>query len=532
MSEIGEIELIFLFLLVFVVVFGLLALKIGRPYPIVMVTGGLLLGFVPGIPAISLNPDLIFVVVLPPLLYAAAWVTSWREFRHNLLNIFLLAFGLVGFTVVGVALFAPRIFEGFDWRLGLVLGAVVAPTDAIAATAIARRVGLPSRIADLIDGESLVNDATGLLALQFGTAILVHNQVPTLSEGILTLAWLMAGGTGLGLLVGVVAVYITRRINDGPIEIAFSILTPYVAYLAAQAVHASGVLAVVTCGLFLSRRSAKLFSPSIRIQARSVWESLNFVLNGLVFVLIGLQLPAILASIGGYRFSSLLLRGVIFSVLLILLRLVWVFPGAGVSWIVRTRLLRRHEPRPRASHIFVVGWTGMRGVVSLASALALPTLLADGSPFPNRTLIVFLAFCVIFSTLVLQGSTLPPIIRALGLAGASGLDGEEREARRIVIEAAVSHLEDAQEKDVKESAPLYEELTRHYRQRLASLQLGEGTREDVADRVRFIQLFLEALHVERETAIRLRDESRINDEVLRRIERELDLTESRLGLVR
>jgi NhaP-type Na+/H+ or K+/H+ antiporter len=212
MSEIGEVQVVFLLLLFFVVVFGLLARKLGIPYPIVMVMGGLLLGFVPGVPNITLNPDLVFLVVLPPLLYAAAWTVSWRDFRYNLVSILLLAFGLVGFTVAAVALIAPSVFEHFDWRLGFVLGAVVAPTDALAATSIARRVGLPGRIVDILEGESIANDATGLVALQFATAIVVQKQVPTLSSGALTFAWLIAGGIGLGLLIGFVVYYIERRI--------------------------------------------------------------------------------------------------------------------------------------------------------------------------------------------------------------------------------------------------------------------------------------------------------------------------------
>ena len=529
MSGIGELELVFLLLLVFIVVFGLLARRLGTPYPIVMVIGGLLLGFVPGIPAITLNPDVVFLVVLPPLLYAAAWNTSWRDFHYNLVSIFLLAFGLVGFTVAAIALIAPHVFQGFDWRLGFVLGAVVAPTDAIAATSIARRVGLPRRIVDILEGESLINDASGLLALQFATAIVVQRQVPTVSSDLLTFAWLIAGGIAVGLLVGLIAYSIEQRIDDGPIEITLSILIPYAAYLAAEEVHASGVLAVVACGLFLSRRSANFFSPAVRIQVWSVWGSLNYVLNGLVFVLIGLQLPAIRESIRGYSVQTLLVDGAVFSVFLILLRLAWVFPGAGVAWLVRTRLLHQNEKPPRARAVFVLGWTGMRGVVSLAAALALPVVLSDGSAFPQRNLIVFLTFCVICVTLVLQGITLPPLIRALGLAGAAGPDCEEQEARRIVIEAAVSHLEDAKERDSAEAAALYEDLTGHYRQRLAGLQYGDGNQGDKADHERHLDLSLEALRVERETAIRLRDEGRINDEVLRRIERELDLNESRIA---
>src|SRR5438045_523461 len=202
MSEIGTVELIFLLLLLFVAVFGVIARKLKTPYPIVMVIGGLLLSFVPGIPGIALNPDLIFLVVLPPLLYSSAWTTSWRDFRYNLVSILLLAVGLVGFTLRGVALVAPNVFPGFDWRLGLALGAVVAPTDAIAATSIARRVGLPGRIVDILEGESLINDATGLLALEFATAIVVHKRVPTLSSGVPTLLWLTLGVVALRLVVG------------------------------------------------------------------------------------------------------------------------------------------------------------------------------------------------------------------------------------------------------------------------------------------------------------------------------------------
>ncbi len=528
MNEIGKVELVFLLLLLFIVVFGLIARRLGTPYPIVMVIGGLLLGFIPGIPRIDLNPDLVFLVVLPPLLYAAAWTTSWRDFRYNFVSIFLLAFGLVGFTVFAVSLIAPRVFAGFDWRLGFVLGAVVAPTDAIAATSIARRVGLPRRIVDILEGESLINDATGLLALQFATAIVVQRQVPTLSTGILTFVWLTAGGIAVGLLAGSVVYYIERRIEDGPIEITLSILVPYATYLAADELHASGVLAVVACGLFLSRRSANFFSASVRLQAWSVWEALNFVLNGLVFVLIGLQLPAIRASIREYSLSTLVMDGAVFSILLILLRLIWVFPGAGIAWLIRTRLLHQREKLPRARQIFILGWTGMRGVVSLAAALALPALLADGSPFPQRNLIVFLTFCVICVTLVLQGVTLPPLIRALGLAGGAGPNCEEQEARRIVIDAALSHLKDAKEKDSKEADAIYEDLTRHYYQRLASLQPGGSNQAATTGLDRHLELSLEALRVERETAVRLRNEGRINDDVLRRMERELDLSESRI----
>ncbi|MGB6596764.1 MAG: cation:proton antiporter, partial [Candidatus Acidiferrum sp.] len=246
-------ELVFLLLLVFVVVFAVLARKLQTPYPIVLVIAGLLLSFLPGIPKVTLNPDVVFLVVLPPLLYYGAWLTPWREFRFNLVSICLLAFGLVGFTVAGVAATAKWVFAGFDWRLGFVLGAVVATTDAIAATSIAKRVGLPQGIVDILEGESLLNDATGLLALEFGVAMVVTGETPTFGAGLLRLSYLTIAGVVLGLLVGIVVESIHKRIDDGPIEITLSIIVPYAAYLAAEAIHSSGVLAVVACGLYMSR---------------------------------------------------------------------------------------------------------------------------------------------------------------------------------------------------------------------------------------------------------------------------------------
>src|SRR5882757_1133514 len=270
---IHAIQIVFLILLLFVVIFAALARKLQTPYPIVLVVAGLLLSFIPGIPKISLNPDVIFLVVLPPLLYAAAWLTSWRDFKFNLVSILLLAFGLVGFTVWGVAETSRWIFPGFDWRLGFVLGAVVATTDAIAATAIAKRIGLPQRIVDILEGESLVNDATGLLALEFAIAMVVDGRTPTVGEGVIRIAYLVGAGLLLGLLVGVVAEWIEHHIDDGPIEIVLSVLIPYATYLAAETIHTSGVLAVVACGLYLSNKSSHFYSPNVRIQVWAVWDA-------------------------------------------------------------------------------------------------------------------------------------------------------------------------------------------------------------------------------------------------------------------
>jgi monovalent cation/hydrogen antiporter len=264
-TSVHGIELVFLLLLLFVIVFASLARKLQLPYPIVLVVAGLVLSFIPGIPKITMSPDLIFLAVLPPLLYAGAWFTSWRDFSYNIVSILFLAFGLVGFTVWGVAEAAHWSFIHFDLRLGVVLGAVVATTDTIAATSIAKRIGLPPRIVDILEGESLVNDATGLLALEFGVAMVVQGQTPTIGAGFVRLTYLIGVGIAIGLVIAVIVQKIERYLDDGPIEIVLSIMVPYVAYLAAEAASASAVLAVVTCGLYLGRRESQLFSPSVRL---------------------------------------------------------------------------------------------------------------------------------------------------------------------------------------------------------------------------------------------------------------------------
>lgn len=432
-AGIHEVRLLLLLLLLFVTAFAALARRLQTPYPIVLVIAGLALSFVPGIPNITLDHNLIFLVVLPPLLYAAALATSWRDFSRNLVSIAMLAFGLVGFTVLGVAEVGPWLFSGFDWRISFVLGAAVATTDAIAATSIARRIGLPKSIVHLLEGESLLNDAAGLLALEFAMAMVVAGQNLTVGSSLLRLVYLTVVGIGMGLIFGRVVEWLEHRIDDGPIEIAVSILVPYAADLTAEAIHASGVLAVVAAGLYLGRKNSKIQSADVRLQARAVWSSLEFILNGFVFFLIGLQLPSILAGVSELSVGKVVLYGVIFSVLLILLRVLWTFPGMYLAHFVRGRLLHRNEDWPGARRIFVVGWTGMRGVLALAAAMSLPETIADGSPFPHRDLIIFLTFSVILVTLVVQGLTLPPLIRALGLAGTPGRNASSGKPARSCL---------------------------------------------------------------------------------------------------
>lgn len=525
-SNVQAVEFVFLLLLLFVTAFGALAKRLKVPYPIVMVIGGGLLALLPGIPRVELSPDLIFFVILPPLLYAAAWTTSWREFSKNLVNILFLAIGLVFFTVFGVAVGAPYLLSGFDWKLGLVLGAIIAPTDALAASTIAERIGLPKRIKDVLEGESLVNDATGLLALEFGIALVVRGQTLTVKEGVLRLLYLIIAGIAVGLLTGFIVEWIERRIDDGPIEIAISILTPYAAYLSAEAAQASGVLAVVTCGLLLSRRSSDFFSPGVRLQAWSVWEALDFILNGIVFVLIGLQLRTVLTEIRGYDTKALIISGALFSSLIIALRIIWVYPGAHAAYWIRCRI-HQPMPKPTKASIAIIGWTGMRGVIALAAAMALPHNLPDGSPFPQRNVIIFLAFSVILVTLVLQGLTLPNFVRMLGLAETSGHNQEEEEARRQMVQAALSFLQEIRRTDEGQFAQLYDDIAGHYQQRLDALdEVDIDGHYTNGMHKRMTELSRDLLRVERQTAVRLRNEGRIDDQTLRDLEYELDLREA------
>jgi CPA1 family monovalent cation:H+ antiporter len=532
-SNVHAAEIIFLLLLLFVVVFGALAKRLRIPYPIVMVVGGLLLSLTPRIPRIELNPDLVFFVILPPLLYSAAWQTSWREFSYNLVSILSLAFGLVTFTVLGVTALGHWFLPGFDWRVGVVLGAVVAPTDAIAATSIAKRVGLPKRIVDILEGESLLNDASALLALEFGLALLVGGERPSFAFGLLRLIYLTAAGVMIGLVIGAIVHAVEHRVDDGPIEIALSILTPYVAYLTADSIHASGVLAVVACGLYLSRQSSHFFSAGVRLQVWAVWESLTFILNGLVFVLIGLQLHYVLGNIRGYNFSTLAVYAALFSAFLIVLRLIWIFPGAYVSNLIRRRILKQDEPLAGARSLFVVGWTGMRGVISLAAAIALPQAFKDGAPFTQRSMVVFLAFSAILVTLVLQGLTLPALIRRLGLSANSGShSGEEQDARRSILKSALQYLDEMRENAAPGIAEVYDDISHHYQARLASLDENPSSASEAlapAFYKQYVEVTRKLLKIERQTAVRLRNERRISDELLRELERELDLSESKFA---
>lgn len=535
-DHLQSIQTVLLGLLFFVALFAGLARRWNIPYPIVLVVVGLLLSLVPRIPRVGLSPDLVFLFFLPPLLYAAAWTLSWQEFRKNLVSLHWLALGLVVFTVAAVSVAAAHFLPGFDWRAGFLLGAVVAATDPIAATATARSMGLPQGIAHLLEAESLINDGTGLLALQFGLMILSSGHIPGVIEGVGRLLYLMGGGAAVGLLIGGAVAWFEQWVDDGPVEIIISLLVPYLTYLAGNAIHASGVLAVIACGMVMSGRSASFLSGPTRLQLDAVWEALTFVLNGLVFVLIGLQLPYVLAKIDGTRPLQLAAYGAGFSVFLIALRLLWVFTVQyGRFWFSRWRDTPKTErtpvARPVPRRVFLVGWTGLRGVLSLTAAVALPEVLPGGALLPQRNMIVFLAFCVILVTLVLQGLTLPALIRALGLREQHDEIAEEQHARRILLVRAREAMERSRVKAGAAMAGVYEELEALYDSRLASMprvRKGHAAEAVATLRAQRREVMLQALGVERAALLELQRDGSATDETVRVLQRELDLAESRV----
>src|SRR4051794_30025551 len=528
MDHVGYLVVLLIGLLFAVAGVAGLARRFGVSYPIALVIFGLLCSLIPRVPHIPLPPSIVFLVILPPLLYIAAWQTAWREFKYNLVSISSLAVLLVFFTAIGVAFAADWWLPGFDWRLGFLLGAVVSPTDAVAATSIARKVGMPQRVVDLLEGESLLNDATGLLALQFGVQMVVQRTTPSLPSGLLQFAWLTIGGILVGAAIGFVVTKLERWVDDGPVEIALSLIIPYAAYLAGDAVRASGVIAVVACGLLVSRHSSRLYTPRVRLQAFAVWDALEFLLNGFVFVLIGLQLPYVLTGISGYGKLVLLKYAVVFSVILVLLRMVWMFPAAQISWWIRTRVVHQSYGRPPLNQVLVVGWTGMRGVVALAAANSLPFTLSDGRPFPQRSFIIFLTFSLILVTLVFQGLSLPWLVRALRLAAPDTGMCEEGRARHILLQTALEFLRERKDSARGENdGHVYDDLVHQYEHRMNDLdQCGPdgAVPPDPSAGVTRAGVLLETIRRERQQLNVLRETGRIEDSVHRKLERELDLS--------
>jgi len=524
----GVVE-IFVGLLLAVAALALLARRLHVPYPIFFMLGGLLLGWVPGLPEVHLDPSLVFLFFLPPLLFPAALLTSWRDFRANLRPILLLAVGLVLFTTVIVACLA-HVFMNLPFAAGFVLGAIISPPDAIAATAIAERLKVPRRIISILEGESLVNDATALVAFRFAIVAVTTGSFSLLQAGG-QFVLVGSGGILLGLGIGWLAEQFHKRIDDAPIEITVSLLTPYAAYLLAERLQVSGVLAVVTVGLYLGRRMPELITFKTRLQGGPFWEMAEFLLNGFIFVLMGLQLPGLLRALSSHAIPlhQLVWYALLISLAVILIRIIWVFPATYlVRWMFKT--IRKREPHPRWQYVAIIAWTGMRGVVSLAAALAIPLTIQNEAPFPDRDLILFLTFVVIVATLVVQGLSLPLLIRWLGVKDDGAMDREERDARLQANQVALARLNETAEHDPAKMDAL-QRLRIEYEDHIRQITGAEPENAGKPLRLfssEYERLSLLALQVERRTILQLRNQDTINDEVFRHIQRDIDLAEARL----
>jgi len=520
----------FLILLGILGVLAVVAERVRLPFPILLVFAGLGIAFWPGLPKVRLDPELVFLIFLPPLLFSAAWNFPWDDFRSNLLPIFALAVGLVLATMVGVALTVSWLVPGMTLAAGFVLGAIVSPPDAVSATAVLKTLRLPKRLGTVLEGESLVNDSSGLVAYHFAVAAVVTGSFSMAKAGGEFL-WMSLGGILLGGLVGIGVEILHRRLKDPAVEITLTLLTPFVAYLTAEKLEVSGVLAVVTAGLYVGHKSWQALNAGSRLERGAIWKFLDYLLNGVVFILIGLQFPAILREIRGEApLWQLIGIGAIISVVVIAVRFLWIFP---LAWVER-RLFTGKKDSPQflnTGGLVVASWSGMRGVVSMAAALALPLTLQSGEEFPFRHLILFLTFCVIFVTLVLQGLTLPFVAKWLGVEEGGDEYQSEIEARELLLKEIIEKIgkearavESAEQRDSLEQwQDYYEERLRRMQQR-DSLSLETNRNSAPREKELMVRLTEEA----RRHLAELRRRGIISENVRQRIEYDFDLEEQRI----
>ena len=502
-----------------------IARRLGIAYPIFLVIGGLVLGLVPGTPHVEIDPDLIFLFVLPPLLYIAAFFTPLRSLHANLGMIASLAVGLVVASAFAVAAVVHTMIPGVPWAVAIALGAIVAPPDEIAATAVATRLAVPRRIVAILEGESLLNDATALTIYGIALAVAVGGSFKP-SAGAGTFAGALLGGTAIGLAVGWIIGQLRARIEDTPVEITISLLTPYAAFLPAQQLGVSGVIATVAAGLYLGRRGSRIMGPDARLTGRAVWETITFLLNGAVFIITGLEVPFLLRALVPAHAIMLVGIGVVVSLILVVVRALWIFATEFLPPLIRGE---RRPPRLFAQSI-VLSWAGMRGVVSLAAALALPLTLPSGGSFPAREALLIVTLTVIVFTLLGQGLTLPWLIRRLHLGTDSELHEEEASARQTMIEAASRRI-DQLYPVWPGHQPLLDRLRDTYQHRSEHVERQRGAAASGAEDQEIIEhreIHRTVIDAEREALLRLRAEGTIDDDVLRALERELDLEQRRM----
>ena len=533
-----------LFILVILIGLSAIADKIKLPYPILLVGVGLIIGFTPQLPVLALNPEIIFLIFLPPLLYDAAFKTSWHEFKTAIRPISTLAITLVFFTTFSVAAAAHYLIPGFSWPLAFVLGAIVSPPDAVAATGITKGLGLNKRVITILEGESLLNDASALIAYRYAVTAVTTGVFVFWKAGVEFL--LVAGGGILaGIIIGYIFILIHKKITHNAIvETSLTLLAPYIAYLTAEKMHVSGVLSVVCAGLLLTWRAPEIFSYQTRMRTGVVWDTIIFLLNGVVFILIGLQLPVIMNEIKGHSTLNLLGYGLLISLVTIIVRIVWVIVGVysqKIFSIKNNTALLTDEKEDNSNEIdwknvLIVAWTGTRGVVSLATALALPLTLNNGSIFPYRNIILFLAFVVIFVTLVVQGLTLPLLIKVLGVQKKKKLHKEDKELELTLAYQVVDFVEKSfpvvlepklQEQVIKKYNLSIEKLNKEIQQ--IERKKRPVKTEATTSVVQLLLVQLEIIKFQRELLLKFHKEGSYSDEVIRFAERELDIEELRLN---
>jgi Na+/H+ antiporter len=499
------------------------ARRFNFPYPIALLVGGGVLGFIPLVPRLPLNPGLILVLVLPPILYQAAALTSWRDFAVSIRTISLLAIGLVAATTLAVGAALKFLMPDIPWAAAFAFGAIVSPPDAVAATSVLSRMNIPRRVVTVLEGESLVNDAAALVLYKFAVAAVLTGTF-SLLDASAQFAGVAVGGIACGILTGLVFVIIHRRLGDVFIEVLTSLLVPYVAYVFAESLHTSGVLAVVAAGLVRGRHAPVVASAEMRILSRSMWNVTVFLLNMLVFVLIGMQLSGSVARLGHYSVATLLADGALLSAVAIMVRFAWVYSALYLPRRL-SAVLRRSEAPPPEAEFFIMSWCGMRGIVSLAAALALPVALADGTPFPYRDVIIFFTFVIIAATLVLQGLTLPALIRRLRVGVDWSLREEQGNARNAMSKAAIAAV-DALARQESAAPDLAGRISAEFAEKNAAGDADAAVSEDRAALAR--RLRHAAIKAERQELIRIWRESQISDDVLHEFEEELDYKESHL----
>ena len=530
---IQTIEILVLLLIVIAAV-SVVATRLELPPSILLVMTGVVLALIPGLPAVQLAPEFVLLLVLPPVVYASAVAMSWCDFRFNLRPISLLSVGCVVFTTVTVAV-AVHLLLGLSWPVGFALGAIVSPPDAVAPLAIARRLQLPRRLVVILEGEGLANDATALVLYRFAVAAVSLGSF-SFGHAIGTFAAIVAGELLWGIGVGWVMLRLRRWVGDTRIEIVLSILTPFLAYWPPEYLGGSGVLATVTAGLYISWNGLRLISAATRLQGIFFWDFLIYLIEGMVFLITGLQARAVTAGIRGYSIAELTISAAVVSAVVIVTRFVWMYPATYLPrWL--SPALQRRDPSPPWQWPFMLAFTGIRGIVSLAAALAIPFATASGAPFPHRDLILFLTFSVILVTLVGQGLALPALIRALGLAHPGRRErladrAAEFAARQQAVEASIRRLEElAAERQL--ATDVVRPLRARHCDRLKQIEqrnAAEAGHRKLIELDDEIELLLIA--GERQFINDLYRKGELKDEARRRIERDLDLREADLANLR